>query len=734
MMGTDRRAELLAPAGSLESLKAAIQAGADAVYVGGKMFGARAYANNFDQEELLEAIDYAHVHGKKLYLTVNTLLKEEELEESLYDFLLPYYEAGLDAVIVQDYGVFELVHRYFKGLAIHASTQMMITGVESAKLLEKAGATRVVTARELSADEIKKIHDQTNLEIESFVHGALCYCYSGQCLFSSILGGRSGNRGRCAQPCRLPYDVIKKGKSINDKKEKYVLSPKDMCTIDILPEIIEAGVYSLKIEGRMKKPEYTAGVVSIYRKYLDLYLKNGKENYKVTKEDKQKLMDIFNRNGFNQGYYFTKNGASMITLKESSFRQRNEKLIQEIQTKYIKQEKKEKINGEFIICKDLPVTLKISCGDISVSVSGEKPQEAQKAPITKENIEKKLKKTGDTPFEFEKISIQIQEHLFIPVGMINQLRREALVNLKEKICSSYKRVQNQEKEKKSCIANKCLDKKSSYKFTILVRTMEQFETILENKIEQIEYLYLDSNFVFEKENYEKTIKILKGHPLQCKVLLALPHVFRDEAKKILRVKFQEVENIFDGYLVRNLEEFEFCTENSSREIVTDYSVYLFNNRSSHFLKEKNKKLSLQCLPIELNASEIRQEDCEQKELLVYGKIPLMVTAGCINKTLNSCTKKNQTFYLEDRYHVRFQVDCICKYCYNIIYNSKPISLLTCKKTIDSLAIEYLRMDFSSEKKEEVKELLDKFLNQYVKNKPMNEIKEFTRGHFKRGVE
>ncbi|MGN0291167.1 MAG: peptidase U32 family protein [Lachnospiraceae bacterium] len=256
--------------------KAVIKAGADAVYVGGSAFGARAYANNFSKEELLEALDYAHIHNRQVYLTVNTLLKENELREELYDYLLPYYEQGLDAVIVQDFGVMNFIKEAFPGLSIHASTQMTVTGVDGAAFLQSQGASRVVTARELSFDEIKKIKEATGVEIESFVHGALCYCYSGQCLMSSMLGGRSGNRGRCAQPCRLPYEVLDSRKKSICKEANYILSPKDLCTASMIPELAECGIDSFKIEGRMKQAEYAAGVTSIYRKYVDRYEHYGK--------------------------------------------------------------------------------------------------------------------------------------------------------------------------------------------------------------------------------------------------------------------------------------------------------------------------------------------------------------------------------------------------------------------------------------------------------------------------
>ena len=340
--GADRRraAELLAPAGSFESMKAAVAAGADAVYIGGSRFGARAYADNLDEEKMLEAIDYAHLHGVSLYMTVNTLVKEKELD-GLYDYIAPYYERGLDAVIVQDLGVLSAVRRWFPDMSVHASTQMTVTGVDGARLLKEMGVSRVVTARELSLGELRAIHENVDIEIESFVHGALCYCYSGQCLLSSLIGGRSGNRGRCAQPCRLPYDVkelLESGKEaeaergqeqgrkktfgqrsaagkapaeeryLNGRDERYVMSLKDLCTLDILPDILESGVYSLKIEGRMKSPRYTAGVVSIYRKYVDLYLKEGRGGYRVDDRDRQILLELFDRGGHTEGYYRKHNG------------------------------------------------------------------------------------------------------------------------------------------------------------------------------------------------------------------------------------------------------------------------------------------------------------------------------------------------------------------------------------------------------------------------------------------
>lgn len=308
------KVELLAPAGSYESMVAAYRAGADAVYIGGTKFGARAFADNLDTERMKEAIDYAHLRGRKLYLTVNTLVKEKEIED-VYEYLLPFYREGLDAVIVQDFGVFQLVREAFPNMDLHASTQMTVTGVRGAAWLKERGAARVVTARELSMDEIRQIHDHVPVEIESFVHGALCFCYSGQCLLSSMIGGRSGNRGRCAQPCRLPYQLYEEGRQISRDGQPYLMSPKDMCTLDLIPDLIENGVYSFKMEGRMKKPEYTAGITAVYRKYIDRYLQNGKKGYQVSAEDRGILMDLYNRGGFSNGYYRQHNGRDMMSME-----------------------------------------------------------------------------------------------------------------------------------------------------------------------------------------------------------------------------------------------------------------------------------------------------------------------------------------------------------------------------------------------------------------------------------
>lgn len=490
--------EVLAPAGSYTSFKAAIAAGADAVYVGGRMFGARAFADNFTEEQLLEAIDYAHFHGRKLFLTVNTLLKDDEIKRELYDYLLPYYKQGLDAVIVQDVGVLEFITTHFPGLAIHASTQMTITNVLGAQFLKSKGAERIVPARELSLPEIHEMAEKTGLEIECFVHGALCYCYSGQCLLSSMIGGRSGNRGQCAQPCRLPYEV--------DGQTSYVLSPKDICTLELIPELIEAGIYSFKIEGRMKKPEYVAAVTSMYRKYVDLYFAKGREKFTVDPQNKQMLMDIYNRGGFDDGYYKKHNSANMISKdrpnhagvkafqilsqkgrevkgkalvainkgdilelsendnytfgqslkKGETFtligpkkkyykagdilsRTRNQKILDEVNNQYIETPILEKIKGSLKLHVGECAILTLSMGAVSTECIGEPVEAAKNQPMDKERIEKQMRKIGNTEFAWDELQIEIVGNVFLPMQQLNELRRRGLEELQKAVCATYHR-------------------------------------------------------------------------------------------------------------------------------------------------------------------------------------------------------------------------------------------------------------------------------------------------------
>ena len=447
-----KKTELLAPAGSLETLKAVCAAGADAVYLGGDQFGARAYAKNFTRDELLYAIDYVHLHGKKLHLTVNTLLKNRELEEQLYNYLLPYYERGLDAVIVQDAGVFSFIRQYFPGLELHASTQMTIAGVDGARFWKEAGADRIVLARELSIDEIRRIHEEVDIDLECFVHGALCYCYSGQCLFSSMLGGRSGNRGRCAQPCRLPYSVADESHLLT-KGETYPLSPKDLCAIDLLPELIMAGISSLKIEGRMKQTQYAAGVTSIYRRYLDILEAEQTECrnlgseireqevpcddcYAVAETDCRTLMDLGNRSGFTAGYLRGEKGKEMMSLRSPKHTS-----SQSADTT-LPEETKRPVTGNCVcrLGKSVSLTVTDTISAQTVVVHGGEIQTAKNAPVQSADIEKVLRQTGDTDFLFSSLEIDLDQNCFIPKQFLKAVRRDALEELRKRLLQKHRRT------------------------------------------------------------------------------------------------------------------------------------------------------------------------------------------------------------------------------------------------------------------------------------------------------
>lgn len=428
--------ELLAPAGSYESLVAAVNAGADAVYMGGTKFGARAYAENPEEDRFIEGLKYAHRYGAKVYMTVNTLFKPREISQ-LADYIKPYYLAGVDAVLVQDFGALKVLRENYPELEIHASTQMTATNVYSAKFLKEKGLTRVVPARELSLAEIRRIKDEVGIEVETFVHGALCYCYSGQCLMSSLIGGRSGNRGRCAQPCRLEYSA-----SLDGYRDPFtLLSLKDLCSIDLLPRLAKAGIDSFKIEGRMKSPRYTAGVTEVWRKYIDLYEREGAEGYSVDPADKKMLSDLFDRGGFTEGYYFEHNGPDMMAWKERRDRfGQNDELYAYLDDKYVNAVRKIRIKGAATIRQDRSIQLSaIAQGHKPCAVKADKPDKALKRALTEADIRKQLEKTGGTIFEWEELTIDTDGESFVPMGALNEMRRTVLEALQEEIDNENKR-------------------------------------------------------------------------------------------------------------------------------------------------------------------------------------------------------------------------------------------------------------------------------------------------------
>lgn len=752
-MKEKKRAELLAPAGSFASLKAAVAAGADAVYMGGARFGARAYAQNADQDEMIAAIEYAHLHGCRLYMTVNTLFKENELGE-LYEYLLPYYKAGLDGVIVQDLGALSFIREHFPGIELHASTQMTITSVYGAKELKRLGCCRVVPAREVSLEEIRRIYDETGMDIETFVHGALCYCYSGQCLMSSLIGGRSGNRGRCAQPCRLPYRVYEqeKGTAVNKEDQKCVLSMKDLCTLDILPQILEAGVFSLKIEGRMKSPRYTAGVVRIYRKYLDRYLEYGSEGYYVEPEDKKELLDLFDRGGFTSGYYTRHNGRDMIALKEKpEFRETNKELFDFLDREYVETEKKEPVEGYAYLAEGLPSVLTLTCGDISVTVSGQEPQAAKNQPMTREKVIRQLGKTGATAFEFTELEAEVCGALFLPIQALNELRREGFEALTEAIHNQWRRkapeageVQNgADSGEKSSRAAGCAGpvpdesagKRPMY-LTVSAETGDQLSAAL--AVPEVRRICLDASS-FQPERWAEFVQLIHQAGKEC--YLTLPHIFRTHAIGFFRTYRSCLEQAgFDGLLIRAFEEIQWMREEQiSLSASFDASVYAWNHGAVHTLKEE--QAAFITAPWELNSRELEPvfEACRREglpaELIVYGRAPMMVSAQCITKTVKGCSKCPSLLWMKDRTGARLPVQNHCAFCYNTILNPLPVSLHGCADSVKRLAPEGLRLCFTIETGEETKAVLNAFAAESIRGENAEPpFTEFTRGHFRRGVE
>ena len=702
--------ELLAPAGNLEIFKGVIESGADAVYVGGSMFGARAYANNFTEDELLEAIDFAHLRGVKVYLTVNTLIKNSEFSK-LYDYLLPYYKRGLDAVIVQDIGVVKAIHEYFPSLEIHTSTQMTVTGADGVRFLSQFGVTRVVMAREVSLAEMKRIHEETGMELEAFVHGALCYSYSGQCLFSSILGGRSGNRGRCAQPCRLPYTV-------EGKKDEYILSLKDMCGIKALDKLHDAGVYSLKIEGRMKQLEYACGVVKYYRSYID-------SMKPVTDADYDRIKALGNRCGFTDRYYFDHNGSDMVTYVKPNFVSNAAEPSPE--------KRKLSIEGELVLREGEPGSLTVKRGDVTYKASIEPVSAALKAPLDKKAAIDRINKTGDTDFEFSHIKAQIGENVFVPNGALNKLRRDAISGLCDKLLKKYYRDDARYADISSmCELPEHVVKSDAthedgavnakdYTTICSCMTRAQLDTLISYECFDVFYLDFD---MYDRKNliqqFADDVQSLTKR--NKKVYLMLPTIFRADSSDYFVTIAKELDNVsFEGFVVKNYEEL-YLIENlfTGKKVILDHNMYTFNDVSKSAFFEHG--VSGDTVPLELNSKEIMHRNNIGSQMIVYGYYPLMTTANCVHKNTKGCDKKQKLIYLKDRYNKSFAVCNNCKECYNTIYNSLPTMLTKNIGKLKEAGIRSFRYSFTIETPKQIKAVMD------------DKVAEYTNGHYKRGVE
>ena len=720
--------ELLAPAGNIESFYAVLKAGADAVYMAGSRFGARAYADNFSDEELIACIRYAHLLNKKIYLTVNTLIRNNEMSD-LVLFLEPLYEAGLDGVIVQDIGVLKVLGERFPRLLLHASTQLSVTGKYGAEYLKELGVSRIVPARELSLSEIEAIKN-TGVEVECFIHGAMCYSYSGACLFSSVLGGRSGNRGRCAQPCRLPY-------STEYKEECYPLSLKDMSTIGILDRLINAGIDSFKIEGRMKKSEYAAGVTSVYRKAIDSYFETGSLN--VSEDDLNTLKNLYIRSEVSDGYYNKRNGAEMVSITSPSYSGADEKLLSKVRETYIDSGIK-KLNisvfASFIEGEEAYATATYE--GLSVSVKGKMVEHALGRPIEEGDVLKSFKKLGNTSLAYENpetdLSVYLSESPYYPLKEINELRRNLLSLLEDKIIESNGfDVKNELTGVKETRGER--SKKSvNGKIAVSVITEAQLKTAIEE--DTVSRIYVSETLLTCLKNIYEYFG--KGKELYAS--LGYIRRFDSEMLRSLIVSFLK-DGSLKGVLVRNIEDLQFFksikSEGIDFEIAGDYGLYCWNDSS---IRQFSADCDTVGLPLELS-SKVQNALAESNsdasfEKMVYGRYPLMQSANCIYKTGLNCKKKAPEklhfTYLKDRTDRKIPVLADCARCHNTLYNSVPLSLY--KFMADDKESLAYRIDFTDETPEETERVLKYYKEIIFDNKTDAPVWEYTTGFEKKSCE
>lgn len=763
--------ELLSPVGDFDCLKAAVQNGADSVYLGATSFSARASAKNFDLESLNNAINYAKLRGVKVYLALNTLIKNNEFAEAvkLAEFA---YNSGIDAIIVQDIGLACFLLKNLPNLPIHASTQMTIHNLEGALELEKLGFKRVILSRELFVNEIDYISRNCNIELECFIHGALCISYSGQCLFSSIIGGRSGNRGSCAGPCRLPYELLRKEESTYTKIDSgYLLNTKDLCGLEYIPSLIDAGIKCFKIEGRLKNPEYVATVTRIYRKYIDMYYNNDAE-YVVSEEDKKELLLSFNRGGFSSGHldsqpnqdliYKNKGGHTgiyvgnvsgfnpdkgyvkvqlnepisigdtvclqreetkytisellkgnknvvdaeidttvqigrikgNIKLGDRIYKLSSKKLLNFAKESFAKENRKQKLDCKIILEEDKPIILECFSKDFSnisaIVKSNVYPTKAINKPIEKQRIIEQIKKTGNTPFEFDNIDISLGNNLYIPnISIINELRRTAIEKIEQKIINSFKR-KSKLKYYNYFPKNKNFNK---VKISLMLNTLSiDYEY---DKLENIDNIYIPLKY-FANNKYEHILKLLSN---KFDLYIYMPNIVKGNYKNIFKNHIDEALNDYNvkGFIVSNIADIKLLENYKGKyEFIGNHTLNVFNSNSiSEFKKLGLKKLTLS---LELNKSSL-SELCNSinipKELIVYGRTPLMTTNYCFlgksNKCFPECSMlcNNGIYYLKDRMGYLFRLGEDIVQTTSTIYNSKITSITYDNFNVDSVRIDII---------------------------------------------
>ncbi len=679
--------ELLAPAGSKEALIAAVQSGADAVYIGGSRFSARSSAKNFDKEEMQEMIDYCHIRGVMVHVAANTLIKEDEINSYL-EYIGELNDMGVDAVIIQDIGMAKAVKALYPDLPIHASTQMTCASLNTAKKLEEAGFSRIVLARELDYESIRNIVNSVDAEIEVFVHGAICMSYSGQCLMSSMIGGRSGNRGMCAQPCRLPYKFLKNGKNVN---KGYLLSPKDMCLVNHLDKLSEIGVTSLKIEGRLKRAEYVSAVVGVYRSCID-------ENRMATKEEYNELLDAFNRSGFTDGYFVNKKGKDMMSYENPSNISQNKFSEQAKRRSLPNNEFKKipvKIKAELKLGKPLRILITDDKGNSVTAVGEIKAETALNRPLDVERLTQQLSKLGNTPFNIGTVQTDLDDGIVIPIGEINSVRRDAVGRLTE--IRKNKEIRRKEKVLFH-IETKEFEKPL---LTAKVRNAEQARVCINKSIERI---YAPIEVINEFSQYGD------------RFIAIMPVIDRFEKR-----------TEFGKLLVSSIGQ----ADDKTKKYYADYRFNVYNSLSIKALE------AYECVTLspELTINEIKNiKKPIDTELIVYGKIPLMTFENCPVKANSVCDKGKSVNELIDRMNERFTLMC-CEGCFCELLNSKPIYMADKLDDIKNLGVKFLRLDFTTENEAECEKIIENY-KKALDNGNADGLMEntFTRGHFYKKID
>ena len=726
--------ELLAPAGDLKILKSAFASGADAVYFGGDAFGARVSAA-FSREDGAAAIEYAHLRGKKVYLTVNTLLKNPEMERELYDFLSFYDSHFIDGIIVQDFGVFDFCRYHFPNLPLHASTQMNISSEYGARFMMERGASRIVPARELSIAEIASIHEALpDLEIEAFLHGALCVCYSGQCLMSSVIGGRSGNRGACAQPCRKKYVALdENGQVIGE--EGFYLSPRDLCGLYALPRLYEAKVESYKIEGRLKNEAYVAGVVSVYREYFDRIISDGTKDYRVDDRDYKRLLSYGTRGGSTDAYFDMRNDVSMIDPASGAFRQENSRV--DIC------EKKRSVSSVINIEVGEPISMNLTYGTLTVSVEGEVAEAAQKKATTKDEIIDKITKTGEEAFDFSEVTINMEGDAFIPMKHIKELRRRAFDTLSKMLLKEYFHRERRPYEKpdvssviKNVIGNEIQNANAKEDHTpalfVSVSTKEQLAIVLKSA-------FVSGVIVGEE-------LISAACDSTADVYFRLPDVIRRDDTSRMKGLLDRYCDRISGVVANSYDALGFLESYgySHKDVYFGERLYSYSDRTvAAFAREGYIN---QHVPIELNEKELSHRYNEKSTMDIYGRTAVMIMANCPAKRFYGCLRddtKQDTpkagekpytrIDLVDETGAAFPVLNRCASCTNYVYNSLPQSLLSDFKRVMALHPGQLLISFVFESADEVNGVLEVYKNNYMDGGAAKLDIPSTRLHFKRGV-